>query len=114
MYRILNAIRSEFTCFMQLPTVVPARAQSSCSCHEVGGGGGRAGQELCYLCHQRSRRNQPVSFEEERRRREDEENRMLDAFHRMKVAEFRLQQEVRTHLIHFMHCIKIIIRINES
>ena len=83
---------------MQLPTErvapLPPRAQSSCSCHEVGGGGGRAGQELCYLCHQRSRRNQPVSFEEERRRREEEENRMLDAFHRMKVAEFRLQQEV--------------------
>ena len=26
----------------------------------------QSGQELCYLCHQRQRRNIPISFEEER------------------------------------------------
>ncbi|XP_062383947.1 coiled-coil domain-containing protein 81-like isoform X2 [Sardina pilchardus] len=37
----------------------------------------RAGQELCYLCMQRAKLNNPVYLSEERRREEDEEARLL-------------------------------------
>ncbi|WAR07846.1 CCD81-like protein [Mya arenaria] len=50
-------------------------------------GHSNAGQELCYLCHQRARRNVPVSFTEERRRREEEEDRLLQQYQYMKDAE---------------------------
>lgn len=50
-------------------------------------GHSNAGQELCYLCHQRTRRNIPVSFAEERRRREEEEDRLLQQYQYMKDAE---------------------------
>ncbi|XP_041353947.1 coiled-coil domain-containing protein 81-like isoform X2 [Gigantopelta aegis] len=62
------------------PIERPATAESSC-------GHPNAGQELCYLCHQRARRNIPVSFAEERRRREEEEEKLLHQFHVMKDAE---------------------------
>ncbi|XP_033741100.1 coiled-coil domain-containing protein 81-like isoform X1 [Pecten maximus] len=52
-----------------------------------------AGQELCYLCHQRSRRNIPVSFTEERKRREEEEDRLLQQFQYMKDAEDTLGEQ---------------------
>lgn len=52
-----------------------------------------AGQELCYLCHQRSRRNIPVSFNEERKRREDEEDTLLKQFQQMKDAEETLDEQ---------------------
>ncbi|KAL4233395.1 Coiled-coil domain-containing protein 81 [Mactra antiquata] len=52
-----------------------------------------AGQELCYLCHQRARRNVPVSFTEERKRREDEEDRLLQQYQYMKDAENVLQEQ---------------------
>ncbi|XP_069127195.1 coiled-coil domain-containing protein 81-like isoform X1 [Argopecten irradians] len=52
-----------------------------------------AGQELCYLCHQRSRRNIPVSFAEERKRREEEEDRLLQQFQYMKDAEDTLGEQ---------------------
>ena len=54
-----------------------------------------AGQELCYLCHQRARRNIPVSFAEERKRREDEEDKLLQQFQYMKDAEDTLAHQVR-------------------
>lgn len=53
-----------------------------------------AGQELCYLCHQRARRNIPVSFTEERRRREEEEARLLQQYQTMKDAEDILKEQV--------------------
>jgi hypothetical protein len=54
----------------------------------------QAGQELCYLCHQRARRNIPVSFTEERRRREEEEDRLLMQYQAMKDAEDILKEQV--------------------
>ena len=53
-----------------------------------------AGQELCYLCHQRARMNVPVSFTEERRRREEEEDRLLQQYQTMKDAEETLKDQV--------------------
>ncbi|XP_029458125.1 coiled-coil domain-containing protein 81 isoform X2 [Rhinatrema bivittatum] len=47
----------------------------------------RAGQELCYLCMQRARKNIPVSFAEERKRKEQEEERQLHKYQIMKQQE---------------------------
>lgn len=44
-----------------------------------------AGQELCYLCHQRQRRNVPVYLGEEMRRREKEEAQLLAQYQHLKV-----------------------------
>ncbi|RUS77013.1 hypothetical protein EGW08_015238 [Elysia chlorotica] len=56
-----------------------------------------AGQELCYLCHQRARMNVPVSFTEERRRREEEEDRLLQQYQTMKDAEETLKDQERMY-----------------
>uniref|UniRef100_H2ZFM6 CCDC81 HU domain-containing protein n=1 Tax=Ciona savignyi TaxID=51511 RepID=H2ZFM6_CIOSA len=53
----------------------------------------RAGQELCYLCMQRSMRNVPVSFEEERRRKEQEQDALLQQYQQMKDQEAILMQQ---------------------
>lgn len=68
------------------PMKVPTPPQSAC-------GHPNAGQELCYLCHQRARRNIPVSFTEERRRREAEEDKLLQQFQYMKDAEETLKDQ---------------------
>ena len=36
-----------------------------------------AGQELCYLCHQRNERNKPVMVDDEKRAMEEMEDKML-------------------------------------
>ena len=54
----------------------------------------KAGQELCYLCHQRAVRNVPVSFESERRRKEQEQDRLLQQFQHMKDTEAILRDQV--------------------
>ncbi|XP_071956255.1 coiled-coil domain-containing protein 81-like isoform X2 [Antedon mediterranea] len=46
-----------------------------------------AGQELCYLCHQRAVRNIPVNFDAERRRKEQEQDRLLQQYQHMKDTE---------------------------
>nr|CAB3228716.1 coiled-coil domain-containing protein 81 [Phallusia mammillata] len=53
----------------------------------------RAGQELCYLCMQRSMRNVPVSFEEERRRKELEQDALLQQYQQMKDQEAILVEQ---------------------
>ncbi|XP_030851180.1 coiled-coil domain-containing protein 81-like [Strongylocentrotus purpuratus] len=67
------------------------RAESaSCShAHE------KAGQELCYLCHQRAVRNVPVSFESERRRKEQEQDRLLQQFQHLKDTESILRDQAQ-------------------
>lgn len=47
----------------------------------------KAGQELCYLCHQRSQKNIPVYFAEERRQRELEQDRLLQQYQQQKDTE---------------------------
>jgi len=54
-----------------------------------------AGQELCYLCHQRARMNVPVSFTEEKKRREKEEDSLLQQYQTMKDAEETLKDQER-------------------
>ena len=53
-----------------------------------------AGQELCYLCHQRERRNIPVSFAEERKKREMEEDRLLQQYQQLKDVEAIFKEQV--------------------
>ena len=64
----------------------------------------QAGQELCYLCHQRARRNVPVSFTDERRRREEEEDRLLQQYQTMRDAEDILREQVELlSLLWYVH-----------
>ncbi|XP_071800630.1 coiled-coil domain-containing protein 81-like isoform X2 [Asterias amurensis] len=51
------------------------------------GCGHSAGQELCYLCHQRTVRNVPVSFEAERKRKDQEQDRLLQQYQHLKDTE---------------------------
>jgi len=57
------------------------------------GCGHNAGQELCYLCHQRSRRNIPVSFTVERNRREQEEDKLLQQFQHMQDTDMIIKEQ---------------------
>lgn len=56
----------------------------------------RAGQELCYLCHQRSQKNIPIYFAEERRQRELEQDRLLQQYQEQKDAETILKDQGKT------------------
>ncbi|ELT98423.1 hypothetical protein CAPTEDRAFT_224677 [Capitella teleta] len=56
-------------------------------------GHSNAGQELCYLCHQRARRNIPVSFTDERKKREKEEDKLLQDYQYMKETEAVLTEQ---------------------
>lgn len=60
--------------------------QSACGHHN-------AGQELCYLCHQRSRRNVPVYLHEEMRQKELEEDQLLMQYQSLKDMEKVLRDE---------------------
>lgn len=67
-------------------SLMPKVAQHSCS-HQ------NAGQELCYLCHQRQRRNNPVYLHEERRIKDQEETQLLMQYQQMKDLEEQLKDE---------------------
>lgn len=66
-----------------LPTATP---HPTCGHHN-------AGQELCYLCHQRSRRNVPVYLHEEMRQKELEEDQLLMQYQSLKDMEKILKDE---------------------
>ncbi|XP_064628540.1 coiled-coil domain-containing protein 81-like isoform X2 [Lineus longissimus] len=66
--------------------LAPSPPRSACG-HQ------NAGQELCYLCHQRERKNIPVSFTEERQRREQEEDRLLQQFQHLRDTEAILKDQ---------------------
>jgi len=52
-----------------------------------------AGQELCYLCYQKERRNIPIYTHEERRRKELEEDRLLQQYQQIKDYEAILKDQ---------------------
>eukprot|EP00795_Rhopilema_esculentum_P017226 gene17226-8778_t len=52
-----------------------------------------AGQELCYLCYQRERRNVPIYLHEERRKKELEEDRLLQQYQHIKDYEAILKDQ---------------------
>uniref|UniRef100_S4R8J2 CCDC81 HU domain-containing protein n=1 Tax=Petromyzon marinus TaxID=7757 RepID=S4R8J2_PETMA len=70
------------------PGLAPA-TPPGCTTH------GRAGQELCYLCMQRSLRNVPVYVAEERRLQEEAEERaLLEYRHGQDLQAFTKEQEL--------------------
>lgn len=69
-----------------LDATSPPSTAASCRSSASSCGHSNSGQELCYLCHQRARRNVVVSFAEERRRQEEEENRLLSDFQQYRDA----------------------------
>ena len=56
-----------------------------------------AGQEMCYLCHQRQRRNVPVYLHEETRQKEKEETQLLMQYQQLKDMEKLLQDEEKSN-----------------
>ena len=54
----------------------------------------KAGQELCYLCHQRSRKNIPIYLAEEKRRREQEDDKCLTQYQHSKDLHAVLREQV--------------------
>lgn len=52
-----------------------------------------AGQELCYLCHQRSRRNVPVYLHEEIKQKDAEETQLLMQYQSLKDLDKQLKDE---------------------
>ncbi|KAJ8026860.1 Coiled-coil domain-containing protein 81 [Holothuria leucospilota] len=67
----------------------PLRPPSGSSC------GHGAGQELCYLCHQRAVNNVPVSFEAERKKKEQEQDRLLQQYQHMKDTESIIREQAQ-------------------
>ncbi len=66
--------------------LVPKHTATACGHHN-------AGQELCYLCHQRNRRNVPVYLHEETRQKELEENQLLMQYQSLKDLDKQLKDE---------------------
>lgn len=54
----------------------------------------KAGQELCYLCHQRARKNIPVYLNEERKMKEYEKDRLLQQYQHDKDVGAILKEQV--------------------
>jgi len=70
------------------PTVEIARTSPQEEDTNTEGCSHRSGQELCYLCHQRQRRNVPISFTEEKMRSELEQDRVLQQYQQLKDQSF--------------------------
>ena len=66
-------------------------APSSCGHHG-------AGQELCYLCHQRSKRNVPIYLHEEKRYKEAEEQQLLQQYQHLKDTEKQMKDEANENI----------------
>ena len=73
-----------------LPPVHPLVCLNFSSCSH----GDKAGQELCYLCHQRAQKNIPIYFTEERRQQELEQDRLLQQYQQQKDSEAILKEQV--------------------
>jgi flagellar motor protein MotB len=76
---------------VSLPNRNTVSAASSCGHHG-------AGQELCYLCHQRSKRNIPIYLQEEKRHKEAEEQQLLQQYQHLKDTEKQLKDEANENL----------------
>ena len=72
---------------LQPPAEVMSARASSC-------GHSNSGQELCYLCHQREKRNIPVFLAEERRAQEQKEDQLLQQFQSIVDADAILKDQV--------------------
>ena len=66
-----NSLTSSFSGLPAIPAS-DSRPMTTCS-HRAQS----AGQDLCYLCHQRNERNKPVMVDDEKRAMEEMEDKML-------------------------------------
>jgi hypothetical protein len=73
-----------------LPRPFSGSAASAC-------GHANAGQELCYLCHQRQRRNIPVYLHEEIKQKDKEESQLLSQYQQMKDMDKQLLDEEKAN-----------------
>jgi hypothetical protein len=73
----------------QTLSAVPHNGAQSPSC-----GHHNAGQELCYLCHQKTRRNVPIYLNEERKQKNDEEEQLLMQYQTFKNSEKQIKEEM--------------------
>ncbi|XP_036180633.1 coiled-coil domain-containing protein 81 [Myotis myotis] len=69
------------------PKTPPASA-----CHDHN----KAGQELCYICLQRTQQNSPLYFSEERRRREIEEEQLIQQYQMLKDQDTFFKHQMRS------------------
>ena len=53
-----------------------------------------AGQELCYLCHQRCKRNKQISFSSEMQHAESAEDHFVHQYQQLKDVESLLKEQV--------------------
>ncbi len=60
--------------------------------------GHNSGQELCYLCHQKAKRNTPVYLDNERKQKEAEEEHLLLDYQNLMDLEKRVQDETKNSL----------------
>lgn len=69
-----------------ISSLIPKQKATACGHYN-------AGQELCYLCHQRTRRNVPVYLHEETRQKELEETQLLMQYQSLKDLDKQLKDE---------------------
>jgi hypothetical protein len=67
----------------------PGNSKPSTPCGHHG-----AGQELCYVCHQRVKRNVPIYLHEEKRIRDAEEAKLLEQYQHNRDLNEQGQREV--------------------
>jgi hypothetical protein len=70
-------------------------------------GHNNAGQELCYLCHQRARRNVFLNLAEERRRKEEEESQLLKEFQQYRDAVEMQKEQVGDESIQLNETVRL-------
>ena len=69
--------------------IYPQHTRSLTTCGHHG-----HGQELCFVCHQRAKRNIPVYIHEEKRNRENEEAKVLEQYQHDKEVEEHKKRDV--------------------
>ncbi|XP_063711963.1 coiled-coil domain-containing protein 81-like [Symsagittifera roscoffensis] len=74
-----------------------SRAESAASNHSECCHKASAGQELCYLCHQRDVRNIPVDFLAERQKRIEEEDKLLAQYQNLRDTEAILKEQEKLY-----------------
>ena len=79
----------QFPMDVDLPPPAEVMSARASSC-----GHSNSGQELCYLCHQREKRNIPVFLAEERRAQEQKEDQLLQQFQSIVDADAILKDQV--------------------
>ncbi len=76
---IINSMHEFASCHLSAHTEVQLSSRPATCSHSAS-----AGQELCYLCHQRALRNVPVDATKDKKDNEKHENKMLLEYQRRK------------------------------